>query len=134
VDATLKDNFPPIALPKREYMERAKQIWEELKLPPLRPEAPWFGYSLGDWTERNDIMAKRAVKSDYFITGEEIAKQRRSDVPMNTEIKHHMDESFFAKAAKSNKALTKKAASKKSSAQTVAKKAVPSKKNTKSKK
>jgi hypothetical protein len=53
---------------------------------------------------------------------------------MNTEIKHHMDEAFFAKAANSNKALTKKAASKKSSAQTVAKKAVPSKKNAKSKK
>ena len=134
VDATLKDDFPPIALPKREYMENAKKIWEELNLPPLRPEAPWFGYSLGDWTERNEIMAKRAVKSDYFITGEEIAKQRRSDLPMNTEIKHHMDEAYFAKAAKSNKALAKKAPAKKSAAKTAAKKAVPSKKSAKSKK
>jgi hypothetical protein len=32
-------------------------------------------------------MAQRAVKSDYFQTGEEIARQRRKDVPMNTEIK-----------------------------------------------
>ncbi len=134
VDATLKDDFPPIALPKREFMENAKKIWEELNLPPLRPEAPWFGYSLGDWTERNEIMAKRAVKSDYFITGEEIAKQRRSDLPMNTEIKHHMDEAYFAKAAKSNKALAKKAPAKKSAAKTAAKKAVPSKKSAKSKK
>ncbi len=87
IDATLKDDFPPIALPKREYMENAKAIWEELGLPPLRPEAPWFGYSLGDWSARNEEMAQRAVKGDYFITGEEIAKMRRKDVAMNTEIK-----------------------------------------------
>ena len=87
IDATLKDDFPPIALPKREYMENAKAIWEELGLPPLKPEAPWFGYSLGDWSARNEEMAQRAVKGDYFVTGEEIAQQRRKDVAMNTEIK-----------------------------------------------
>ncbi len=38
IDATLKENFPPISLPKREYMERAKVIWEELGLPKLKPE------------------------------------------------------------------------------------------------
>jgi 3-polyprenyl-4-hydroxybenzoate decarboxylase len=92
IDATLKDDFPPIALPKREFMENAKAIWEELGLPKLKPEAPWFGYSLGDWSERNEQMAQRAVKGDYFITGEEIALQRRRDVPMNTEIKHLMEE------------------------------------------
>lgn len=90
IDATLKDDFPPIALPKREYMENAKAIWEELGLPKLKPEAPWFGYSLGDWSERNEQMAQRAVRSDYFITGEEIAGMRRKDVAMNTEIKHVM--------------------------------------------
>src|SRR2546422_11629036 len=37
--------FPPISLPKREYMERAKEIWEELGLPKLKPESPWYGYS-----------------------------------------------------------------------------------------
>jgi 4-hydroxy-3-polyprenylbenzoate decarboxylase len=92
IDATLKDDFPPIALPKREFMENAKAIWEELGLPKLKPEAPWFGYSLGDWSERNEQMAQRAVKGDYFITGEEIALQRRRDVAMNTEIKHLMEE------------------------------------------
>ena len=91
IDATLKDDFPPIALPKKEFMENAKAIWEELGLPKLKPEAPWFGYSLGDWSERNEQMAQRAVKGDYFVTGEEIAKMRRKDVAMNTEIKHVMD-------------------------------------------
>jgi len=87
IDATLKDDFPPIALPKKEYMEHAKALWEELGLPKLKPEAPWHGYSLGDWSDRNEQMAQRAVRSDYFITGEEIAKQRRNDVAINTEIK-----------------------------------------------
>lgn len=91
IDATLKDNFPPIALPKKEFMENAKKIWDELGLPTLKPEAPWFGYSLGDWSERNEQMAQRAVRGDYFVTGEEIAKQRRSDVAMNTEIKGQLE-------------------------------------------
>jgi hypothetical protein len=117
IDATLKDDFPPIALPKREFMENAKAIWEELNLPKLKPEAPWFGYSLGDWSERNEQMAQRAVKGDYFITGEEIAKQRRRDVPMNTEIKHLMNDhdplgQVIGKTAKAKTAKPTKAAKK----------------------
>lgn len=87
IDATLKENFPPIALPKREYMEAAKKIWEELGLPTLKPQAPWYGYSLGEWSEDFDKMAQRAVKGDYFKTGEEIAKQRRNDVTINSEVR-----------------------------------------------
>jgi 4-hydroxy-3-polyprenylbenzoate decarboxylase len=105
IDATLKDDFPPIALPKKEFMENAKAIWEELGLPPLKPESPWFGYSLGDWSERNEQMAQRAVKGDYFVTGEEIAKMRRKDVNMNTEIKHVM-------AGEGRKALPEKSKAK----------------------
>ena len=86
-DATLKEPFPPISLPKREYMENAKRIWEELGLPPLKPQAPWFGISLGEWQEEFDVMADRAVKSDYWVTGDIIAQQRRNDVAMNTEMR-----------------------------------------------
>ncbi len=85
-DATLKEDFPPISLPKQPYMERAKEIWSELGLPELKPQSPWFGYSLGDWTEDFEVMAERAVKGDYWTTGEIIAQQRRNDVQMNTEI------------------------------------------------
>ena len=60
IDATLKEDFPPISLPKREYMERAKVIWEELGLPKLKPESPWFGYSLGEWSPEFD--AGRAAR------------------------------------------------------------------------
>jgi len=87
IDATMKEDFPPISLPKREYMEHAKKIWEELGLPKLKPQAPWFGYSLGDWPERLDLAAARAVRGEYFKTGEELAKRRRKDVRMNTEVR-----------------------------------------------
>jgi len=87
IDATLKEDFPPVSLPKREYMEAAKKIWEELGLPALRPESPWFGYSLGDWPEEFDRAAELAVKGEYFKTGEAIARRRRRDVRMNTEVR-----------------------------------------------
>jgi 4-hydroxy-3-polyprenylbenzoate decarboxylase len=87
IDATLKEDFPPISLPKREYMERAKAIWEELGLPKLKPEAPWFGYSLGEWSSDLDAAAERAVRGDYFETGALLEARRRSDVAMNTEVR-----------------------------------------------
>src|SRR6266704_1116821 len=87
IDATLKENFPPISLPKREYMENARKIWEELGLPKLKPEAPWFGYSLGEWSEDLEAAARRATRGDYFETGKQLAKRRRKDVRMNTEVR-----------------------------------------------
>ena len=88
IDATLKENFPPISLPKREYMERAKVIWEELGLPKLKPEAPWFGYSLGEWPREMEEAAQRAARGDYFETGALLEKRRRKDVRMNTEVRN----------------------------------------------
>ena len=51
MDATRKWPNPPISLPRRDYMERARELWEELELPPLRPKAPWHGVSLGHWPD-----------------------------------------------------------------------------------
>ena len=87
IDATLKEDFPPISLPKREYMERARTIWEELGLPTLKPEAPWYGYSLGEWPADLDEAAAAAVRGDYFATGEKLIARRRRDVAMNTEVR-----------------------------------------------
>ncbi len=87
IDATLKENFPPISLPKREYMERARAIWEELGLPPLKPEAPWHGYSLGEWSNELEQAAQLAVSGEYFETGRRMAERRRRDVAMNTELR-----------------------------------------------
>src|SRR2546422_5609432 len=57
-----RDSFPPVSLPKREYMEKAKKIWEELGLPPLFPKPPWYGYSLGDWDE--ELEEERITRSE----------------------------------------------------------------------
>ena len=87
VDATLKETYPPVSLPKRQYMEAAAEIWNELGLPKLKPERPWFGYDLGEWNADLEAMARRAVRGDYWETGKIIAQRRRGDVAMNTEIR-----------------------------------------------
>jgi UbiD family decarboxylase len=77
IDATAKGPMAPLALPKQEYMERAQALWEKLDLPPIALKPPWHGYSLGDWTERWDSWAARAVRGDWEETGREtLARQR----------------------------------------------------------
>jgi UbiD family decarboxylase len=76
-DATLKQSFPPISLPTKEYMERAKELWEKLGLPKLEPESPWYGYSLGDWNSDLDEEARLATAGEFWKTGEKFAKERQ---------------------------------------------------------
>ena len=87
IDATLKSDMPPLALPKKEYMEHAAKLWGELGLPPLQPESPWHGYSLGDWSDEWDEMAKRAAEGQYMENGRRSAQLRRNDVFPNTSIR-----------------------------------------------
>jgi len=87
MDATAKGDMPPLALPTREYMERAKKIWEKLGLPALRPEAPWFGYSLGDWLPEWDQAAQRAATGRYLENGRISAQQRRKGVKPETKFR-----------------------------------------------
>ncbi len=77
VDATLKHVSAPLALPNKLYMEHAKELWERLQLPPLNPETPWHGYSLGDWSDEWDALAARATDGDYMSNGER-SKQMRA--------------------------------------------------------
>src|SRR5882672_9354683 len=77
IDATAKGPMPPLALPKREFMERAERLWAELKLPAITLKPPWHGYTLGDWIERWDVYAARAVRGDWEESGKEtLARQR----------------------------------------------------------
>jgi 4-hydroxy-3-polyprenylbenzoate decarboxylase len=76
INATTKWDYPPVSLPKKQYMERAKQIWEEEGLPKLKPKTPWYGYSLGYWTEEFEEEARLAQNGQYLETGEKLAKQR----------------------------------------------------------
>jgi 4-hydroxy-3-polyprenylbenzoate decarboxylase len=47
-------------------MERARKLWERLELPKLEPEAPWHGYSLGDWNPELDLEAQLAVAGKFW--------------------------------------------------------------------
>jgi UbiD family decarboxylase len=84
VNATLKGPFPPVALPKREFMERARTLWQRLGLPTLTPENPWYGYDLGAWTDDFERQAAMGARGEHFEVGHELAQFRRSDVTMNT--------------------------------------------------
>src|SRR5690242_14222256 len=86
IDATLKAAAPPLALPKREFMERARGIWEELGLPALTPQPPWHGYSLGDWADDWDRFAERAVNGEWEKNGAETFARRRGGVTPETPV------------------------------------------------
>ncbi len=87
IDATMKGDMPPLALPKQEYMERAKAIWNELGFEPLHPQPPWFGYSLGDWLPQWDEAAKRAALGRYLENGLISAKQKRKGLKPETKFR-----------------------------------------------
>jgi 4-hydroxy-3-polyprenylbenzoate decarboxylase len=87
INATLKGTYAPVALPKREFMDNARAIWERLGLPRLTPQAPWHGYDLGHWPDELARQADMAAKSEYFELGRNLANERRSDVAMNTPVK-----------------------------------------------
>ena len=78
INATLRFDLPPVSLPTREFMQRAKDRWEELAgaygLPPLRPEAPWHGYVIteSEWTDEYEQEAQLAVQGRYFETGHKL--------------------------------------------------------------
>lgn len=82
IDATMKSDMPPLALPTKEYMERAKVLWDKLGLPPVRATNPWFGYSLGDWTDVWDEAAQRAAAGDYLENGKlTLERQQKNLIP-----------------------------------------------------
>ncbi len=83
IDATRKTGLPPVALPSRKYMERARELWRELDLPSLEPRSPWHGYSLGDWSEEHAAEAVLALEGRYYVTGAKLAGQQVK-VPQGT--------------------------------------------------
>lgn len=74
MDATRKWDYSPVALPKRHYMERAREIWNELGFPPLEPREPWYGVSLGMWPEKYQRQAEMAEAGNF----DEVAKELMS--------------------------------------------------------
>ena len=89
IDATQKFAMAPLALPGKAYMEHAKTLWEELKLPALSPKGPWHGYTLGDWTETWERFAQRTIVGDWEANGLETIKRRREDLTPETPTAKH---------------------------------------------
>ena len=87
IDATLKHPMSPLALPAREYMERAREIWKELGLPSIAVRAPWHGYSLGDWNEKWDQFARNAVAEDWEKNGADTEARRRAGLTPETPVR-----------------------------------------------
>jgi 4-hydroxy-3-polyprenylbenzoate decarboxylase len=67
-------------------MERAREIWEELGLPHLEPQMPWYGYSLGLWSDEWEDEANLAVESRFEETAEKMGSARTS-LDMDTTLK-----------------------------------------------
>jgi UbiD family decarboxylase len=84
IDATLKHVMPPLALPAREFMEHAREIWDELGLPAITPQPPWHGYTLGDWDAAWDVFARRAVEGAWAQSGVETFERRRGGLTPET--------------------------------------------------
>lgn len=76
IDATRKWDYPPVSLPKKEFMERARTLWERLELPKLQPQEPWHGYNLGSWSEEDEEEAELALRGEHYQTGEKAVKKR----------------------------------------------------------
>ena len=77
IDTTMKWPYPPISLPRKEYMDEALDLWQKIGLPELDLQEPWFGYDLGFWSEENETEAQRALAGDHYLTGELNAQKRK---------------------------------------------------------
>lgn len=74
MDATRKWDYTPVSLPRREYMDGAKVIWEELGYPTLKPRMPWYGYSLGIWPAEYEEQARMAEAGEFEKVAELLLK------------------------------------------------------------
>jgi 4-hydroxy-3-polyprenylbenzoate decarboxylase len=60
-------------------------VWEELGLPKLRPQSPWFGTAAGsDWPSQWDEAAKRSATGRYLENGRISEKLRRKGLKPET--------------------------------------------------
>ncbi|HWP28090.1 MAG TPA: UbiD family decarboxylase, partial [Chloroflexota bacterium] len=85
IDATRKWPYPPLSLPAREYMERARQRWDALGLGPLQLAEPWYGYPLGAWPPEVQEEAALAVQGRYAEVGERARATRQKLEPVAAE-------------------------------------------------
>ncbi len=76
VNAVREHPYPPVSLPREEFMRSARARWEGLGLPELDLRDPWHGYPLTAWTEENAEEAALAAAGRYLETGDKLAGRR----------------------------------------------------------
>ncbi len=76
IDATRKFPYPPTSLPKKEYMEKAIEIWKEEGLPDLDLKEPWYGQAFGYWPEEYQDDAEKIVSGKQYEVGRRLEKLR----------------------------------------------------------
>jgi UbiD family decarboxylase len=63
--------YPPVALPAKEYMERALDIWRQRSdAPTLNLRRPWHGYTLGHWTDDDQLLARLMTEGRFVEAGD----------------------------------------------------------------
>jgi hypothetical protein len=59
-------------------------LWKGLGLPAPTKTPPWYGYSLGDWTETWEQFARNAVAGEWQKNGANTIKRRRGGLTPET--------------------------------------------------
>ncbi len=77
INACREHPYPPVSLPRKNFMDAAKRKWSELGLPNLELREPWHGYPLTAWTSENMEEAEFAITGRYFETGEKLSQRRQ---------------------------------------------------------
>lgn len=77
INATMKWDYPPLSLPKKEFMEKAVALWGEMGLPELSLRKPWWGHKYAHWSEEENTMGVMAARGDWQGVGEMLAKRRK---------------------------------------------------------
>ncbi len=88
IDATAKHPMPPLALPARKFMEDARTIWEDLGLPRLTPQPPWYGYDLGDWNALWQQFADAATRGKWEDNGINTYARRQGGIKPETPVRN----------------------------------------------
>jgi len=88
IDATLKQPFPPLALPTKPFMDHARKLWDEIGMPPITPQPPWHGYTLGDWADDWETFAQRAVRGEWEQSGRETFARRCGGLTPETPVRN----------------------------------------------
>ena len=88
IDATLKAPTSPLALPAKQYMDRSRQLWEELGLPRIPPaQPPWHGYDLGDWAPDWQAFADNAAAGNWVSNGINTFARRKGGLKPETPVR-----------------------------------------------